>query len=167
MHPLGIAMPARWALIAVFAATLAGCRSGFERYYVPQSLGESFPPVENSRVIEVGTQDPTEVRSRLYPDATLIGTSRFVAGHESRDELAKFAATIGSDLALWRLVWLGTETTSGYRSIPRSDTTHVRTKGPDGQPVVTQVQTTSTDIIPYVDTRAFYEHEVLFLRASP
>ncbi len=145
---------------------LGGCQSSFERYYVPASPTTSFAPVEAVTVLEVGTQDALKVQQDLYASATLVGTSRFNSSHLLAEDLRRFAATIGADLAIWSQRWIDSTTSTGYDLIPRSETTRVVTEQ-GGQRTETKVRTDRWDHVPYTTSTPVYEHHVLYLRRQP
>ena len=104
-------MRSRWRLIAVVlgAVALGGCQSDFQAYYIPQTPGQQFAPIQASavRVYRLGARNLEQVRKRLYPKATIVGESQFYSVGEDVEELRKFAASIGADVALWQEVWVG------------------------------------------------------------
>jgi hypothetical protein len=151
-------------LVAATGLSCMGCQSAFERYYVPASVPPSHAPVEPERVriVECGESAPEQVRQRLYPDATLVGTSRFTGPDLSRDELQRFAGEIGANLAIWSARYLDTLVYTDYDREKHSQTTTVTTgKGKDT--TVTRVETERTEVLPRAVTRTRYRHDVLYL----
>jgi len=155
------------ALLLTAAAALScmGCQSAFERYYVPANASASYAPVESERVriVESGEQSPEEVRERLYPNATLVGTASFTGPRLSPHDLQRFAGEIGANVAIWSARYLDTLVYTDYDHEKHTQTTTVTTgKGKDK--TVTKVETERTEVLPRTVTREQYRHDVLYLR---
>ncbi len=148
---------------------MAGCKSSFATYYVPQTLNAQPAPLSKgseATVMKIGSQDVQEVRQRLYPTAKIVGSSSYVGADSDVALLRTFAGSVGADLVLWKQVLVSEVQRTDVTMYPRTDTSTVTTNV-NGNKSQQQVITRSNDYVPYTTTESRYQHEALFLRTAP
>lgn len=156
-------------LLLLATLSLAGCKSSFATYYVPQTLNAQPAPLSKGSeavVMKIGTQDVHEVRQRLYPTAKIVGSSSYIGADSDVALLRTFAGSVGADLVLWKQVLVSEIQRTDVTMYPRTDTSTVTTNV-NGTRTQQQVITRSNDYVPYTTTESRYQHEALFLRTAP
>jgi hypothetical protein len=156
-------------LLLLAILPLAGCKSSFATYYVPQTLDAQPSPLSKGSeavVMKIGSQDVQEVRQRLYPTAKIVGSSQYIGADSDVALLRTFAGSVGADLVLWKQVLVSEIQRTDVTMYPRTDTSTVTTNV-NGTRTQQQVITRSNDYVPYTTTESRYQHEALFLRTGP
>lgn len=160
---------ARFFPAILLMLSLAGCHSAnpWAESFSPTSFRSAWPPVAESRALNVGHVDPREVYERDFGDATLVGTAVWTGYRVEEDRSLDHARAVGADLVLLRRRFAGTERHTTYDAYPGwgSGRSSVEVREADGRR--TRVTTDAGPAyVPRTRTQRRYTFTGVFLRTE-
>ncbi len=159
------AAPLAAAVLALFI--LPGCATDlYADRYAPQAYGQSFPPVNDVRVVQVQHVDPEIVRDHDFPGSTLIGTATFAVPSSPARGPQRQAQRVGADTVIVSRWFEGERRHLRYETVPVTGFRTESFRDRNGRYRDRTLVVTDYDVVPVTRDVPYHRYVAWFLRTD-